>query len=491
MEDAGGVRARLFGALELENGLGRVREPEAGGGRPWLLLKYLLADPGREVGREELRFAVWPDLPPRWEGAARVRLRRLRAALAPIGLDGTDGLVLCHNYTYRLNPAWPLQVDAEEFAALAGRLRGLSMDDPAGLTMCRRCLELYRGELLAGTEDAPWLEGYRAAYGELLRRVAGETVERMEALGDRALAPLLCRRAARIKEDPFLQKRLVRFLMENGSQEELIGYIAALARGGIIRTEGETAVNIAVDTRLGEKDVLVRLFGRVELENGKGSAAEPLSRKSVPWLLMKYLLLRPDGAATLDEVMDEAWAGQEGNNLNAAAIRLKRMREALAPLGLDGTKGLILRRGDRLWLNPEYTVRTDAGELTAALSLLEDLPEDDPAGLELCARSLELFRGPLLEYTEEAPWVSEARELYAQRFRTLAEETLARMERTGDDSAAGLLAGRAAEVIPEDEGFHRELIRYLTGRGLQVELTRYVARLACRGDRRAEWVRPA
>ena len=46
----------------------------------------------------------------------------------------------------------------------------------------------------------------------------------------------------------------------------------------------------------------IRLFGRLELENQWGRAAEDTSRPSLSWLLLKYLLVNPDRGVTGEEL---------------------------------------------------------------------------------------------------------------------------------------------------------------------------------------------
>lgn len=78
------VQAKLFGPVELSDQWGSVVERPARRPLPWLLLKYLLANPGREVSGRELDRELWPE---RAKGSTdnnlRVRLHRLRESLAP------------------------------------------------------------------------------------------------------------------------------------------------------------------------------------------------------------------------------------------------------------------------------------------------------------------------------------------------------------------------------------------------------------------------
>ena len=135
------VRVTLFGIVTLENHLGRVVENPSRQARPWLLLKYLLAHREREVTMAELHAALPVD---GGEAAYRVRLNRLREALAPLGLDGKSGLVQFGGGIYRLNPRYTLDTDVDRFLDLMAQIRACPVEDPAGLSLCKEALALYR-----------------------------------------------------------------------------------------------------------------------------------------------------------------------------------------------------------------------------------------------------------------------------------------------------------------------------------------------------------
>lgn len=236
------VHVRLFGPLELENRWGRVTESPRSS-LSWLLLKYLLLDPERRVPREEVRQALWnSEADIDHDGAARVRLRRLRGALTPLHLDGTSGLVLYAGGMYYLNPCYDIITDEERFRNCMAAVRSLPPTDPDGLAAAREALELFRGPFLEQTE-APWLEVYRAACRREFAVLARSALERSAALEDDRAVPLLCKRAVLLApEDEALHRAVIRHLMERGRELELARYIAKLSRGGrapwLTETEG-------------------------------------------------------------------------------------------------------------------------------------------------------------------------------------------------------------------------------------------------------------
>ena len=222
----------------------------------------------------------------------------------------------------------------------------------------------------------------------------------------------------------------------------------------------------------------IRLFGRLELENQWGRAAEDTSRPSLSWLLLKYLLVNPDRGVTGEELREAVWPDRGTERAGADRVRLHRLRKALEPLHLDGQNGLVLFHTATYQINPDCDVTFDTDELAELLARLRTIPADDPVGLELCGQGLELFQGPLLACTGPAPWVERLRGVYRDRFRELAETTLERMEALGDSGLAELLCRRTAAIAPEDRELCGAVERYLVREKKKSALGRFVNYLA-------------
>ena len=235
MAEKSGLEAKLLGPLVLCRGGASVEENSARQPRPWLLLKYLLVNPGRQVGLEELQNTVWPEDRGQENapGRARVRLRRLREDLEPLGLGGPRGLVLFKSGCCSLNPAWAPDTDTARLLALLARLRPLPLEDPAGLALCREGLALFRGPLLAGTAAGPWLSPLRAYYARRFGELARSCLQRMQALGDSGPAALLSQQAAALApQDEPLQRAVLHYLMAQGLELELLRYVPRLSASG-------------------------------------------------------------------------------------------------------------------------------------------------------------------------------------------------------------------------------------------------------------------
>jgi len=231
----------------------------------------------------------------------------------------------------------------------------------------------------------------------------------------------------------------------------------------------------------------LRLFGAVELENSLGRVEENRSRRSLSWLLLKYLLLNRGREVSAGEMEECLWLGPDESCDNVALrVRLRRLREALQPLGLDGRSGLVLYSAGKYCINPDFDISSDEEVFLRSMERLRTLPPNAPEGLEYCIRALEAMRGDYMEHTTNAPWLDAYRDYYRRELAWLCRAALQRFAALGEDSALELLCRRSAAIIPEDEEFHRSLLAYLVERGRQIELLHYVSRLAVSG--RAGWM---
>ena len=186
--------------------------------------------------------------------------------------------------------------------------------------------------------------------------------------------------------------------------------------------------------------VRVTLFGPLTLENHLGKIAETNAQ---PWLLLKYLLAHR-GRDIPQTELDQALPIKGG--ANAAPVRLSRLRDLLAPLGLDGKSGLVQAAGGVYRLNPRYRLEIDADRVTDLLAQ------------ERWAEALALYTGPYLGKTP-GPWAAKLRLAHQRRFLDLARDLMARP----DPVLLPLLAQQAQVMAPEYTNLHRDLRTLLEG----------------------------
>lgn len=485
------IDVRLFGALELKSQHGCLVESPGEKPSLFLLLKYLLLEPLREADQEEVIQQVW-----KGEvlvgSAGRVRLRRLREMLEPLQPEGSESLITFQAGKYSLNPIYTLRFDIDAFLALLKEIDTYHLNDPEGLVLCQEALRLCCGPLMEYTEDTAWLTRYRAYYRHEFVRLAHDTLKRMRAQEDTELIKLVCSRTLMLApEDEQLQRNILRFLTDYRLEEELTEHMRLLTltgHAGWLCTDVHVPMEKPVVYNREPKDnhyVYVRLFGDVELRNEHGHIVENRSR--TPLLLLKYLLIKYPQNVTIDEILQLWPVSKAGvNPESTVAVRLRRARESLRPLQLDKKKGLIHYRDGVFGLNPDYTLKRDVDDFEVLIDKLTDYAIDDPNGLQLSMEALELFRGPLLEYTKSTPWLEEYRSHYRDEFARLAADTLNRIKVLKADEALSLLTQRAVAIAPECKDLHESIIRYLLEQKHELELIRYLAQLSRSGE--ANWM---
>ena len=168
----GGTGIRLLGRLAIER---EHEQPMATfpGRRSELVFAYLAAEHRRDVTRDELADALWPqELPDAWAAALRGVVSDVRRVIEASGLDAGD--LLGHTgggYRLRLPP--DTVVDLDEARAAVAAARAQAQDDAAGAaTQAGRAADLARQPFLPRHEGS-WVDGIR-------RELAGILVEALE-----------------------------------------------------------------------------------------------------------------------------------------------------------------------------------------------------------------------------------------------------------------------------------------------------------------------
>ena len=238
-----------------------------------------------------------------------------------------------------------------------------------------------------------------------------------------------------------------------------------------------------------ENVVRIKLFGQIELHNSKGNVVENPSRQSLPWMLLKYLLVDPEREVELSELLQVGiWPAsrEEVDEVGAARVRLRRLRDALRPLGLDGKQGLVTFSAGKYKINPQYVLQLDTTSFLALMEGMKNLPPESADGLRLCREALELFRGPFMDGTEDEAWLKPHRDFYHQEFQTLVRATLERCALLNNSEVIPLLCRRAAAIVPWDEALQQEIIAYLVKHQRESDLMQHMTRLIRSG--KADWI---
>jgi DNA-binding SARP family transcriptional activator/DNA-binding transcriptional ArsR family regulator len=171
------LRIYLFGGFLLERG-GIALPPIASrAGRS--VFAYLVMHRGRPLQRDLLAGSFWPDLP---EGRARRRLSHTLWQIQDVVSEGPVSHLAVTADTLAFDLTTPYWLDVEEFDRIFDSSHLSRRDPPPGATVeaasLRACVELYRGDFLAGFFD-DWVmvdqDHYRQRYLVALSRLVDVT----------------------------------------------------------------------------------------------------------------------------------------------------------------------------------------------------------------------------------------------------------------------------------------------------------------------------
>mgnify|MGYP000933121100 CR=1 FL=1 len=180
LEAAASLHIRLLGPFQVHVNGAPVAEKQWARPKPKLLLKLLALQPNRQMHREQLMEALWPEQDP--EQAARNLHRALhiaRRALEPDLTAAGESLFLSvQDKQVRLHAPGELWIDLPAFERAAET--ALAGQDAAAY---EAALALYRGELLAEDLYEDWAVTRREQVRALQRKLLGELARLHEKQG--------------------------------------------------------------------------------------------------------------------------------------------------------------------------------------------------------------------------------------------------------------------------------------------------------------------
>lgn len=175
------IRATMFPALTLSDGIHMVNEGDIRSDMVVKLLSYLLYNHGRNCTVQELTSALWQDNESANPvGALKNLAYRLRTILKKIWPE--VDFVITGRGSYRWNPELSVTLDCEEF--ITSIRKGERADDPAAKTrFYARAFELYRGRFLHSLESEPWVMPKAALYESAYLTLSRELLDLLEQTG--------------------------------------------------------------------------------------------------------------------------------------------------------------------------------------------------------------------------------------------------------------------------------------------------------------------
>jgi predicted ATPase/DNA-binding SARP family transcriptional activator len=190
-----------------------------------------------------------------------------------------------------------------------------------------------------------------------------------------------------------------------------------------------------------------------------------------PKELLVYLMFHPQGR-TREQIGVVFWPGSTAAQVkNSFHVTLHHLRKVL------GSGDWVVLENDRYRLNPQLSFELDAATFEAQVTAALRQAKAGTASVDQLRRSLELYRGDLLEHDGARDWHLEHR-LYLQRLYIDAMSAMGELlMQLGDHAAA---AETCRLVLAKDnlrEDAHRRLIRCLAQAGERARAIRHYEQL--------------
>jgi len=221
------IHIRTLGRFEVRrDNDGVISDGQWGGNRQKLMLKAIVVNGCREIPKDILMDAIWPDsVTDAALGRFKVTLHRLRKILEP-DMDGRKGASCISLKDNRVSlVSERCRVDVNDFLAACDEIRQVKQedDDDRSLSACQRAIEIYGGDFLPEEPYLSWAEMKRSALRDQYLGVLMEMAMLFERKNELEQAVNSCRRA--IQTDPMAEhvhQRLMRLLRRQGLKSAVI-----------------------------------------------------------------------------------------------------------------------------------------------------------------------------------------------------------------------------------------------------------------------------
>ena len=216
------LNVQMFGHFSLSCGENTVDDASNRMRKVWLLLAYLIySRQQRNTQDQYLSVIQGADSTEVDDPAGRLKalFYRCRTMLNQLYDEAGHDLIVRKGGHYSWNTEVPLRLDVEEFDALR-IAAAAAQDQEEQLSLCRKALELYKGDFLPKLSMEPWVMPISAFYHQAFLDVAGQTLELLENKQAWEESAALCAKALRI--EPYsegLYQHLMRCRIAMGDRE--------------------------------------------------------------------------------------------------------------------------------------------------------------------------------------------------------------------------------------------------------------------------------
>ena len=213
------------------------------------------------------------------------------------------------------------------------------------------------------------------------------------------------------------------------------------------RLRDSIKLQVKPETIKGERDVVINLFGELQIITSKGILTENTLNSPKSCKLIAYLLLHMRRPASPVEIVRDLWPEDDldraGYNVKSLIYRLQQT------FGLISDYRLIESAKSGYWLSPELNIITDLNMFDELLGRLH-LTVDDDTRRQLLKKAVELYKsGPVENYSREL-WFLPTVAHYSLRYAGAVNQLMEMMNQSGDYVSILEYANSARKNLPEN-----------------------------------------
>ena len=256
----------------------------------------------------------------------------------------------------------------------------------------------------------------------------------------------------------------------------LLKMMTSLVVSAVTEKRLRDSINLQVkpETIKGERDVVINLFGELQIITSKGILTENTLNSPKSCKLIAYLLLHMRRPASPVEIVRDLWPEDDldraGYNVKSLIYRLQQT------FGLISDYRLIESAKSGYWLSPELNIITDLNMFDEMLGRLH-LTVDDDTRRQLLKKAVELYKsGPVEIYSKEL-WFLPTVAHYNLRYAGAVNQLMEMMDQSGDYISILEYANSARKNLPENPDVLYWLVRAMRKLGMG-ELARNELRAA-------------
>ena len=211
------------------------------------------------------------------------------------------------------------------------------------------------------------------------------------------------------------------------------------------------------DSIKNEKDIMVNLFGSLEIYTSKGVLKEADIKSPKILRLISYLLLNPKSSVPAREIAEKLWPDEDmdadalSNNVRGLLFRLRQSFSLISGYSLVETTPNGYR------INPKLHITTDLQQFDKYCdAALRAMSTSDK--VELLKEAISIYKGSVLSSADDEHWVMPIASHYRLRYIGVVNELLRVLAETGDIHNLHKYASYSLGVEPGNMNAHYWLI---------------------------------